>query len=82
MDSDHLLRGVALDIESWAEDALAQMAHELESEARIEHPEDDDMVLACACGVRWVGWIPHEGAQTLTRNWHMVHCGPGHQLVS
>jgi hypothetical protein len=29
-----------------------------------------------------VGWIPHQAAQTLTRNWHLVHCGPGHHHVS
>jgi hypothetical protein len=82
MDSDRLLLGVAHDIECWAEDALAQLAHEMEAEARVEGPGDDDIVLACVCGVRWVGWIPHQAAQTLTRNWHLVHCGPGHHHVS
>jgi len=80
MNPDHLLRGVARDIERWAEDALAQMAHELEVEA-ARRP-GDPITLACSCGVRWVGRLQHKAAQTLTRNWHVVHCGPGHQFVS
>ena len=80
MNPDHLLRGVARDIERWAEDALGQMAHELEAEAALWL--GDNITLVCSCGVKWVGRIEHEAAQTLTRNWHVVHCGPGHGFVS
>ena len=37
MNPDHLLCGVARDIERWVEDALGQMAHELEAEALLKH---------------------------------------------
>jgi hypothetical protein len=73
------LQTVAQDIESWAEDALAQMAHELEAEATDR--VGDAINLACSCGVKWNGRIAHRGAQTLTRNWHLVHCGPGHRFL-
>jgi hypothetical protein len=79
MNPESLLRGVARDIERWAEEALAQMAHDLEAEA--VHLTGDHISLVCSCGVSWRGRIEAEAAQTLTRNWHLVHCGPGHSLL-
>jgi hypothetical protein len=79
MNPDHLLDSVAHDIERWAEDALAQIAHEIEDEALLR--TGDHIALACSCGVTWQGRIEHDAAQTLTRNWHLVHCGPGHNFT-